>query len=166
LFSLAPVRSSQPYDPWADIDDNRKINMNIGYLATMFGAGGDPTKNVTVTNWPVELMPQTIVVYQNYTVTFGEAGMKPIGIANVAGYRYVSIFVGYYDWDGVANDLAYGHSCLGIGLGDLILTMYDTFGYHETGHRAFEVGAPSIAFKLWSHAAGSQELTIILYCYN
>jgi hypothetical protein len=53
MFTVIPIRSQEPYDPWADIDENGKINMyDIGYTAQRFGATGDPTKNVNVTNWP------------------------------------------------------------------------------------------------------------------
>jgi len=46
-----------PYDPWTDIDDSGTIDMkDIGNTAARFMATGDPTKNVKVTNWPVENM--------------------------------------------------------------------------------------------------------------
>ena len=53
LFSLVPARSGLPYDPWMDIDDSGRIDMNdIGNVAARFMTLGDSTKNVTVTNWP------------------------------------------------------------------------------------------------------------------
>jgi hypothetical protein len=53
LFSLAPVRSIQPYDPWADLDDNGFIDIkDVSGVARLYGTTGDSTKNVTVTNWP------------------------------------------------------------------------------------------------------------------
>jgi hypothetical protein len=53
MFTVIPIRSGLPYDPWADIDDNGKIDMkDIGNVAAQFMTSGDPTKNVTVTNWP------------------------------------------------------------------------------------------------------------------
>lgn len=53
MFAVMPIRSQVPYDPWADINDDGKINMyDIGYTAQRFGATGDLTKNVNVTNWP------------------------------------------------------------------------------------------------------------------
>lgn len=46
LFLAIPTRSSptaNEYDPWADINDDGKINMyDIGYTAQRFGASGEP----------------------------------------------------------------------------------------------------------------------------
>jgi len=47
--------TASQYDPWADINDDGKIDIkDIAYTAKLFGTLGDPTKNVTVTNWPVD----------------------------------------------------------------------------------------------------------------
>jgi len=55
LFIVKPS-GSQPqrqYDPWMDVTDDGKIDMDdIGYVCMLFGTGGDSTKNVNVTNWP------------------------------------------------------------------------------------------------------------------
>jgi hypothetical protein len=51
LFLVIPGRSTGTYDPWADINGDGKINMtDVGYVASLFGTKGDPTRNVTVTN--------------------------------------------------------------------------------------------------------------------
>ncbi len=54
LFLIVPTNSQyQTYDPWLDINDDGVINMlDLYYPALSFGAVGDTTKNVTVTNWP------------------------------------------------------------------------------------------------------------------
>jgi hypothetical protein len=53
LLVVLPTNSSSPYDPWADINDDGKIDMrDISYDAKLFGTLGDPTKCVNVTNWP------------------------------------------------------------------------------------------------------------------
>jgi hypothetical protein len=63
LFTVIPIRSGLPYDPWADLRGpyadpdipEGTINMrDIGYIASMFMTSGDPTKNVTVTNLPLD----------------------------------------------------------------------------------------------------------------
>ncbi len=42
------------YDPWLDYNDDGNIDMkDVAASAKAFGSYGDPTKNVTVTNWPV-----------------------------------------------------------------------------------------------------------------
>lgn len=43
----------QPYDAWTDLNDDGRINyVDLGELLSQYGATGDPTKNVNVTNWP------------------------------------------------------------------------------------------------------------------
>jgi hypothetical protein len=53
-----PMSGSQTtvqYDPWADMNDDGKIDMkDIIYEIRLFGTTGDPTKNVNVTNWPTQ----------------------------------------------------------------------------------------------------------------
>jgi hypothetical protein len=52
--TLFMVSSSLGYDPWADINEDGQIEMkDIAYSARLYGSSGDPTKNVTVTNWPL-----------------------------------------------------------------------------------------------------------------
>jgi len=58
MFTVMPIRSGLPYDPWADYNDDGKINMvDIANVASQFMQTGDPTKNVTVTNWPQDRPP-------------------------------------------------------------------------------------------------------------
>lgn len=59
------------YDPWADINDDGIVDyMDISSTCRLFGTTGDPTKNVTVTNWPIAT---------NYlTVTLNVSGGGPI----------------------------------------------------------------------------------------
>jgi len=43
------------YDPWLDYNDDGKVDMrDIGPVARAFGASGDLTKNVIVTNFPLD----------------------------------------------------------------------------------------------------------------
>jgi hypothetical protein len=91
LFSLAPVRSAQPYDPWSDIDDNGKIDMkDIGNVAARFMTAGDSTKNVTVTNWPVDR--------PSLNQTLGSGILPANGMwwseqADIDGYRTYYLYV-------------------------------------------------------------------------
>lgn len=44
---------SPQYDPWADLNDDGRVNIKDAVLlGVAFGTSGDPTKNVTVTNFP------------------------------------------------------------------------------------------------------------------
>jgi hypothetical protein len=43
------------YDSWADINDDGIIDIyDLVNMANKYGATGDPTKNVNVTNWPID----------------------------------------------------------------------------------------------------------------
>jgi hypothetical protein len=72
LFLILPVRSTGKYDPWADINGDGKINMiDVGYIASLFGTSGDPTRNVTVTNWPTNWPSTTQTLLQGELTLFG-----------------------------------------------------------------------------------------------
>jgi len=61
-----PMSGSQTtvqYDPWADINDDGKIDIkDIAYSSRLFGTLGDPTKNVNVTNW-MSPKPKTVLYF-------------------------------------------------------------------------------------------------------
>jgi hypothetical protein len=62
MFTVIPIRSGLPYDPWADYNDDNKIDMHdIGNVAARFGTlnTDNLTRNVNVTNWPQD-RPLTI----------------------------------------------------------------------------------------------------------
>jgi len=57
LFLIAPTRSTptQSYDPWMDANEDGKIGpADFAYFSTIYGATGDTTKNVNVTNFPLD----------------------------------------------------------------------------------------------------------------
>ncbi len=61
---LVNLTSSAPYDPWADLNDDGGINIfDVVDVATRYSTTGDPEKNVTVTNWPETVTPETTVWY-------------------------------------------------------------------------------------------------------
>ena len=42
MFTVIPIRSGLPYDPWADLDDNGFIDIkDVSYVARLFGATGE-----------------------------------------------------------------------------------------------------------------------------
>lgn len=60
------VVASTGYDPWVDQDEDGDVDANDLYvLAGEYGSTGDPTKNVSVTNWPTpqaSLFPETLIL--------------------------------------------------------------------------------------------------------
>jgi hypothetical protein len=56
-LAFAPISTEQSgsYDPWLDYNDDGVIDVNdLSALAYAYGYSGDTTKNVNVTNWPVD----------------------------------------------------------------------------------------------------------------
>jgi hypothetical protein len=87
LFLILPVRSTGTYDPWADFNGKGKINMlDVGYVASLFGTKGDPTRNVTVTNWPTS---SDTSVWWSQTISTGL--ISPLYSA--AGFGYLHILI-------------------------------------------------------------------------
>jgi hypothetical protein len=57
LFTIIPTKSGDgsSYDPWKDLNDDGVIDStDLGMLGTSWATTGDPTKNVNVTNWPID----------------------------------------------------------------------------------------------------------------
>jgi hypothetical protein len=59
LFTIIPTRSSttnsREYDPWTDISGDGIIDyLDISISARLFGTTGDPTRNINVTNFPLD----------------------------------------------------------------------------------------------------------------
>jgi hypothetical protein len=99
ILALAFIQNSGSqttfqYDPWADINDDGKIDMkDIGYICRLFGTTGDPTKNVNVINFP-----QTYrIMHTTYTYAEKFHAEQPSGAPpvwryfNTEGYRQITI---------------------------------------------------------------------------
>ena len=82
LFTVLPTHSSagaaSEYDPWADINDDGKIDLkDIGYAARLFGTYGDPTKSVTVNdNWTEGNSTFSLSFTDSQTYTIPVGGFK------------------------------------------------------------------------------------------
>jgi len=47
--------STSEYDPWIDLNGDGAIDStDLGILGVAWGSTGDPTRNVNITNWPVD----------------------------------------------------------------------------------------------------------------
>lgn len=70
-MAFIPISSQVgTYDPWLDYNEDGKIDIkDLATAAKAYGTFGDPTKNVTVTNWPSDYKVQTVsinVTWANY----------------------------------------------------------------------------------------------------
>ena len=148
--ALFMVSSSVGYDPWADTNDDGKIDMkDIGYTAKLFGTSGDSTKNVTVTNWPTR---------PTLNATLADHLAIPDGdtvylYANVDGYNKATLVLDKhtsgtlwlmmnYQIGGVYTPLIYSNNSLSSGKHFLL--------------RSHEVIGPTIMIELV--AVGSEQI--------
>jgi hypothetical protein len=97
LFSVKPIGSQTTfqYDPWADINDDGKIDAkDIGYTCRLFGKTGDPTKNVSVSGYSFR------VLSYRFSIPAGGGGCLNI---STAGYKLVTLHfnpIGYFAYIG------------------------------------------------------------------
>jgi hypothetical protein len=57
LFTVKPSgsQSTLSYNPWMDTNDDGRIDIyDVVSVTAIYGKTGDPTKNVNVTNWPID----------------------------------------------------------------------------------------------------------------
>jgi len=58
LFIVIPTKGSSnslPYDPWVDLNGDGKIDIyDITWACELYDTSGDPTRNVNVTNFPLD----------------------------------------------------------------------------------------------------------------
>ena len=99
LFLITPTTSQTigQYDPWADINDDGRINiLDAIKLGTSFGTAGNPTRNVNVTNWPTE--PPYIIQSVTLNCTFTSLDIdSETGYYRYYGYSTTPvIYVGGY----------------------------------------------------------------------
>jgi len=69
FIPIAHQQNGGTYDPWLDYNEDGKIDVNeLNPLGQAYGTTGDPTKNVNVTNWPVqrELFPKNLILRAAY----------------------------------------------------------------------------------------------------
>lgn len=122
-FLAAMVVSAGEYDPWLDTDDSGKIDMrDIGALARAFGTAGDPTRNVTVTNWPTATLHLTALL--NESQSSANIGGKLVDSSEIIGIGGKTIFFmsggvsGGVTWNTIgqgSNQMAAGGGSPGAG---------------------------------------------------
>jgi hypothetical protein len=70
FIPLAHQQGGGTYDPWLDSNGDGKINVSdLQPLGQAYGNSGDPTRNVNVTNFPLDRQGNIMVSVQNGTPT-------------------------------------------------------------------------------------------------
>jgi hypothetical protein len=88
LISTAGALSQ--YDPWCDIDGSGKIDiLDVVQLTSRYGTTGDPTRNVTITNWPTS---QDVLVWWNSYLGPNSNINSPVYNAGGFGHLHVLLF--------------------------------------------------------------------------
>ncbi len=72
MLSIAiPTRSQSEtnYCPWKDVNEDGFIDIfDFAYLANSYGSAGDPTRNINITNFPLDEYGRIIVCERNRSV--------------------------------------------------------------------------------------------------
>jgi hypothetical protein len=122
FISLSGSQTSMPYDPWADINDDGKIDMrDIGYEARLFGTTGDPIKPVVIQgyNWSLKSYTINIPAGQRGNISFATGGYRAVTVGlnvNASSIEnYVSVKTGFL----LGNHHAYLES-FNVSLGEYV----------------------------------------------
>ena len=87
MFFISTTASTAEYNPWSDIDGDGEITIyDVVKVTGIYGSSGDPTRNVTVTNW---MPPQPkMLFYGEYNVSWYE-GVGEVTRLNGGGHLFV-----------------------------------------------------------------------------
>jgi hypothetical protein len=103
VLSLLPVGSQGEWNPWLDAREDGAINvLDLIKIAGALGTSGDTTRNVNVTNFPLDEQGNLrIKVIQNtnssqYNVTLNPGEWWKITI-KTEGYREITLAMNSYD---------------------------------------------------------------------
>jgi hypothetical protein len=159
LFTVIPVGSYGTYDPWIDFNDDGKIDAkDVAQVASNYGSKGDPTKNVSVTNWPQTYSLQTGIVtlsssgYNADDLTIACGGFSRLSImlggitfANIGAGNNVTISFIWLFWRDKPRSQSMYVVCDPVCDSKSILneTIFDGTNMHDNPHSyVFETKAP------------------------
>jgi len=92
VFSVIPVSSSGTYDPWLDSNDDGKIDLKDYFaVGKAYGTSGDPTKNVTVANWPKS---EDVLIWYQDELADGAYQYSPHYYSNGYSTIHMRMYVG------------------------------------------------------------------------
>jgi len=169
VYAPTQTQTEKEYDPWADINDDGKIDVkDIYYLASIYGTTGDPARNVTIVNFPLDEEGNFKIVNVRRTVTIPVVinktvyvGSEPqlIGEIDVDGFRKATVFISIQQ-----------HPDMGITLAWSAYNISYPFYYieipwdqYETGYRC-EIWGPTLEFYTkYAGYEGYVTITIIVY---
>jgi hypothetical protein len=103
LFMILPTKSNPgvgEYDPWVDLKEDGTIDIyDAIILGNAYGTSGDPTKNVTVTNWPYYASePAFRAQGFSYNTSISNSTIYVVAVpVDVDGYSRMSISIEIFD---------------------------------------------------------------------
>ncbi len=154
LFSVAPTRSALPYDPWADINEDGKINMvDIANVAAQFGTLGDPTKNVTIAGHANKLA-------FNVTTILDYSSVYATEWIPVDGYSKVTVCIDFNEPVPPANN-HYTLVTANYGGIAFVVDQIDNFGYSLV--KTYDVPNQQIYVEIQNEATYPATVTIDVY---
>jgi len=138
---------SGEYDPWVDLDGDGVIDStDSGMLGAAWGTYGDPTRNVNVTNWPLDEHgnlrignSQACRPTLNLTLAYNQDCSSGLTCsANVAGYTQVCVYV--FDNSGTSMNvqISFSTPILGVGFAN------SNLNGGQTGYWRLDVQGPQL----------------------
>jgi hypothetical protein len=90
LFYVGITSSASVYDPYADYDADGDVDIfDVVPVASVYGTSGDPARNVTVTNWPLVVTPETTVWFGNSSFPLTSQNYSGAGYSNLHLFLHV-----------------------------------------------------------------------------
>ncbi len=168
------IVSSTGYDPWIDYDEDGTVDYDdFISLAGEYGTSGDPTKNVSVTNWPPiqEVAVINWPVREAITVWFEEPVSTASPLVSTSfyadGFGQLHLLMQASNLTGAESIILF----VGAPLYDHALISYYPIGAAEfdmntsTTEYAITMSVPSSEFYFWVYAglATSCEVSLSFY---
>ncbi|MCJ7423420.1 hypothetical protein MUP01_04025 [Candidatus Bathyarchaeota archaeon] len=174
LFMVVPVGSqgAHSYDPWWDLTGDGKIDIaDIARISASYGASGDPTRNVSVTNWPSE-MNINITNWDQWSQTARGTLSKYVDSV-VLPSPYERAFTDYVSLDGFTKYMLY-FNMTGSSLAAYSLCYFRNAGVEAWGEQFtvypgqsmcgwYDVKGPEMRVALTNSAVGNATIGISIY---
>lgn len=137
------------YDPWCDLNDNGVIDIfDVVNVAGKYATTGEPTRNVTVTNFPLQQLEpawKLIKIVEHFNLTWVPEESSTIysetidlGLVNTGGYSRMMLFLRVENYSNVGGTGG-GSIPSGQNYAEIFCDLYHKWGSAEELSRQVKV---------------------------